>query len=80
MRMDFLPAETIKLIATLSKVAFIIIGCGIVTVNYFHMKEARKMEKRLSVELPRSVSLAISVQLGMSIIFAFALTVFLFIF
>ncbi len=78
--MDILPTNSINIITIAFKVLFVIAGCMIVAVNYLHTKEARKMESKLSIALPGSVHLAMSMQLLLSILFLFVTTIFLLIF
>ena len=78
--MDLLPTETLKVIVLSFKTLFLIMGVILVLINYFHSKEAKKMERKLSVGLPGSVTLAMSLQLLFSVAFLFAATILLFLF
>ena len=78
--MDILPTNILNLMVSMIKVFFVLAGLIIVGLNYFHTKEARKMEKKLDVPLPISVNLGMSFQFILSIIFLFLTTIFLFIF
>lgn len=78
--MDILPTETVQVITISFKALFVVIGALVVLVNYFHSKEAVKMERKLSIALPGSVHLAMSAQLVLSLIFLFATTMTLFLF
>lgn len=76
--MDILPTNSLSVITIAFRVLFVISGIIIVVVNYLHVKEAKKMEDKLSISLPGSIQLAMSMQLILSIIFLFATTAFLF--
>lgn len=75
-----MPTNATQMITIAFKVLFVIAGGMIVVVNYLHTKEARKMERKLSVSLPGSVHLAMSLQLLLSVLFLFVMTLFLLIF
>lgn len=69
-----IPTETLASITAVFKVLFFA-GAGIMMlISYFHIKEARKMENKLKVVLPGSVSLAMSIQLILSIVLLFLST------
>lgn len=78
--MDILPTNIVPMITTSFKAIILIGACAIVAVNYFHTKEARKMERKLSINLPGSVSLAMSLQMLLSVAFLFVATTLLFFF
>lgn len=76
--MDILPTNSLQVIVIAFKILFVIAGCIIVAINYLHAKESRKMENKLSISLPGSIRLAMSLQIFLSILFLFVTTVFLF--
>lgn len=78
--MAILPTEAVRVITLSFKALFVVAGGIIVIINYFHNKEAIKMERKLSISLPGSVHLAMSLQLLLSIVFLFAATMTLFLF
>lgn len=78
--MDILPINVTMIFIPILKFIVVIAAVGVVLINYFHSKEAMKMEKKLEVLLPGSIHLAISIQLFLSILFLFASTVVLLIF
>lgn len=67
--MDILPTNILFVLTLSFKILFVIVGIIIVLVNYLHASEARKMERRLSVHIPGSVHLAMSLQLYLSAFF-----------
>lgn len=76
--MDTLLANVISIIK-FSLETFIVITASIILVfNYFQAKEARKMERKLNISLPGSVSLALNVQMILSLLFLIAALIFLF--
>lgn len=75
--MDILPTNILSPIVISVKILIITIGCAIAILNYFHQKEAKKMEKKLRIGLPGSVSLAMTAQTGLSVIFLFIATILL---
>jgi uncharacterized membrane protein YidH (DUF202 family) len=77
--MDIIPTDALKIAETGIKIFFVLAAGVIITLNYFHTKEAKKMERKLDVALPGSIHLAMSVQFLLTIIFLFLATAFLFI-
>lgn len=62
------------------KIIFLLIGCIVALVNYFQIKEANKMEDKMSVALPAAVHFSMTAQFLLSVVFVFVSTVYLFIF
>lgn len=73
-------ADIIQSASFVLKIIFLIASCAIVGISYFHAKEAKKMEAKLSVGLPGSVHIVMTVQLFLSVVFVFLATIFLFLF
>lgn len=67
--MDIIPTSALSTIVTSFKILFIVIGVIVVAINYFQEKEARKMERKLSIELPQSIHIVLSTQIVISFIF-----------
>lgn len=78
--MDLLPTNILPMIILSFKIVMIIGACAIVAINYFHTKEAKKMERKLSVAFPGSVNLAMSLQMFVSAAFLVSSIVLLFIY
>jgi hypothetical protein len=64
------------MIETSFKILVLIVGSVVVAINYFHTKEAKKMERKLNIALPGSVHLAMSLQMFFSISFIILATLF----
>lgn len=74
--MDILPTNIIPVIENSFKILVVVVGGVVVAINYFHTKEAKKMERKLNIALPGSVHLALSLQMLFSISFIFIATFF----
>ncbi len=62
------------------KIILLLAGCIVALVNYFQIKEANKMEDKMSIALPAAVHFGMTAQFLLSVVFVFASTVYLFIF
>lgn len=78
--MDALIANMANPIIFILKIVLVVGGCFVALINYFHIKEANKMQKKMDIALPSGVGFGMSVQLLLSVVFVFASTVYLFIF
>lgn len=76
--MDILPTSVISTIEFSLEIFIVIAASIILAFNYFHGKEARKMERKLNISLPGSVSLALNFQMILSFVFFATALVFLF--
>lgn len=76
--MDIFPTEFAKMSLTLLKVVFLLSGSIIAAVSYFHVRETKKIEKRMEISLPGSVHVMMSAQLLFSTIFVFFVFLLLF--
>ena len=73
--MDMLPANIISMFIFSLKTIILLTSAIVVAINYFHSREARKMESKLNVVIPGSIQLVLSFQLIISIIFLFVATI-----
>ncbi len=62
------------------KIILLLAGCMVALVNYFQIKEANKMEDKMSIALPSAVHFGMTAQFLLSVAFVFASTIYLFIF
>ena len=77
--MDIL-ANLMDALITSSKIVFVLAGVIIALIHYFQIKEANKMEGKMSVTLPAAVHFGMTAQFIISVVFVFASTIYLFIF
>lgn len=77
--MDIVPTNIVPMIVTSFKIVILIGALAIVAINYFHTKEAKKMERKLNIAFPGSVNLAMSLQMLLSLAFLIVSVVILFI-
>lgn len=75
--MDILPEDILKIVALSFKILLVLGASAIAIVSYFQAKEARKMERKLQIAIPGSVSIAMSMHFVVSLIFL-AASAFLF--
>jgi hypothetical protein len=75
-----IQANLMNAIITTIKIIFLLAGGIIALIHYFQIKEANKMERKMSITLPAAVHFSMTVQLVVSLIFVFASTIYLFIF
>lgn len=73
--MDILPVKIINMMILSFKTIILLTTAIIVGINYFHSREAKKMENKLNVVIPGSIQLVMSVQLIISVVFLFATTI-----
>lgn len=75
--MDMLPTSVISVVELSLQALIVISAVVIFAFNYFQVKEARKMERKLNMFLPGSVGLAMSLQTTASIAFLVLAAAFL---
>lgn len=75
--MDIVPANILPMIVTSFKIVIVLGAGAIVAINYFQNKEAKKMERKLSISLPGSVTFAMSLQMLISVAFLFVTIILL---
>jgi len=78
--MDILTTNMTNGIVTSFKIIFVIAGCIVALVNFFQIKEATNMERKMSIPLPTGVHFGMTLQFLLSVVFVFASTIYFFVF
>ena len=69
--MDLIPTNIQTTIDLALRILIFAVGLVIFGVSYFQAKEAKKMERKLSIAFPGSVRLAISMHMLFATVFLF---------
>lgn len=75
--MDILPDDVLKMVIVSFKILLAFVASLVTLVSYFQAKEARKMEHKLQIAIPGSISIAMSMHFAVSLVFL-AVSVLLF--
>ena len=78
--MDTSTINIMSMVTTSFKIVFVLAGCVVALISYFQIKEANKMEGKMSIMLPVRVHFGMTMQFLLSVIYVFASTIYLFVF